>query len=113
MGTDPIRLAVGRDPENEDYFVDTSVYEEEAIKLIRDCMTIAEGMLTRNKLLLLKMSEYLTTSSRTEASLIEEFVKTYSTEDWVHETGFIEPEKYYEFDKGHPGSIGKNGRIGN
>jgi cell division protease FtsH len=99
MGSDPIRLAVIREESNEDYFVDTSIYEEEAIKLIRDCMTVAEGILNRNKLLLLKMSEYLTTNSRMEMKMIEEFVKKYSTEDWVNESGFVQPQEYYKFDK--------------
>jgi hypothetical protein len=99
MGSDPIRLAVIHNYANEDYFFDTYVYEEEAVTMIRDCMTVAEGLLGRNKLLLLKMSEYLTKNSKMETIMIGEFVKKYSTEDWVNESGFIEPEDYYEFDK--------------
>ncbi|HEX8061257.1 MAG TPA: hypothetical protein VF473_10000 [Cyclobacteriaceae bacterium] len=99
MGNDPIRLAVMVNYSTEDYFFDTSSYEEEAVKLVRDCMTVAEGILERNKLLLLKMSEYLTTNSRMETNLIEEFVKKYSTEDWVNDSGFLKPEEYYRFDE--------------
>lgn len=97
MGSDPIRLSVLGNDSAEDCFVETSVYEDEAITLVRDCMTVAEAILNRNKLLLLKMSEYLTRNSKMDTKLIEEFVKKYSTEDWVNQSGFIEPEEYYEF----------------
>ncbi|MEI9917214.1 MAG: hypothetical protein WDO14_00260 [Bacteroidota bacterium] len=99
MGNDPIRLAVVRNFSNEDYFFSDSLYEDEAVRLIRDCMSTAERILDRNKLLLLKMSDYLTKNSRMETAHIKEFVKNYSTEDWVNETGFIEPGDYYAFDK--------------
>jgi len=99
MGNDPIRLAVLQNYSTEDYFFDTFTYEEEAVKLIRDCMSVAEMFLERNKLLLLKMAEYLTVNSRMEMALIEEFAKKYSTEDWVNDSGFVQPEEYYEFDK--------------
>jgi len=99
MGSDPIRLAVVRSYANEDYFLNTKEYEEESLRLMRDCMQIAEMMLERNKLLLLKMSEYLTHNSKMDIKMIEELVKKYSVEEWVHEKGFIQPEEYFAFDK--------------
>jgi cell division protease FtsH len=99
MGSDPIRLAAAMNAATQDYFGDTYSYEEESVRLVRDCMMVAEAILNRNKLLLLKMSEYLTRNSRMEMSVIEEFVTKYSTEDWVQESGFTQPEEYYEFDK--------------
>jgi hypothetical protein len=62
-------------------------------------MLVAEEILKRNKLLLLKMSEYLAVNSRMEMKMIEEFVRAYSNEDWVNDSGFVEPEDYYAFDK--------------
>ncbi|HZY81887.1 MAG TPA: hypothetical protein VFE50_20325 [Cyclobacteriaceae bacterium] len=99
MGIDPIRLAVVRAYANEDFFVDSSKYEEESVKLIRECMMVAGMILERNKLLLLEMSEYLTHNSKMEMNAIEEFVRKYSVEEWVNDTGFIQPEQYFEFDK--------------
>lgn len=99
MGSDPIRLAVVRNYDNEDYFVETRVYEEEAVALVRNCMEVARAVLEKNKLLLLRMSEYLTSNSKMDSKLIEEFAKMYSAEEWVNEVGFIQPADYYSFDK--------------
>lgn len=99
MGSDPIHLAVVRSSVNEDYFVDTSSYEKEAITLIHDCMKLAEITLERNYLLLLKMSEYLTHNSKMEMKQVGDLVKCYSIEEWVNESGFVEPENYFTFDK--------------
>lgn len=99
MGSDAIRLAVVKSVSNEDYFVDTDAYEDEAVKLVRECLQDAEAILGRNKLLLLEMSKYLTYNSKMNMDLIGEFVKKYSTEDWVNDSGFIEPEDYFKFDR--------------
>jgi cell division protease FtsH len=99
MGSDPIRMAVMRNYANEDYFVNVELYEKEAVKLIQDCMKIAEMTLDRNRLLLLKMSEYLTRNSRMDSKQIEEFVKKYSVEDWPTDKGFVQPKEYFSFDK--------------
>jgi cell division protease FtsH len=99
MGSDPIRLAALMNSSTQDYFGDTNPYEEESIKLVRDCMMIAETFLNRNKMLLLKTSEYLTNNSRMEKAMIEEFVKKFSSEEWVQDDVFVEPEEYYSFDR--------------
>jgi hypothetical protein len=112
MGSDPIRLAAVRSADTEDYFFQTSIYEKEAVKLITDCMEIAELILSQNKLLLLKMSEYLTYHSKMEAKLIEEFVKSYSTEDWAKEGKFIQPEAYFRFDKVVESQLAELVRLG-
>lgn len=95
MGSDPIHLAVGT--QHEDVFIMSQKYSAEAIALIRACETEAEKMLERNKLLLLKMAEYLTTHSRMEAPLIESYVKQFAAESWVETKGFIGKDEYYQF----------------
>ena len=95
MGNDPIHLVVGR--QNEDAFITSQKYWAEAIAIIRACETEAEKVLKRNKLLLLKMAEYLTTHSRMEAPLIESYVKQYAAESWVETKGFVSKEDYYQF----------------
>ena len=93
MGTDPIHMAV---ESNENAFEVSERYTEESIRLIRACEVEAEQILTRNKLLLLKMSEYLTVNSKMDAPLIETFVKQYANEPWVKD-GLIQKDQYYAF----------------
>jgi cell division protease FtsH len=95
MGVDPIHLAVRS--EVEDAFVCTEKYAAEAIKIIKECEVEAENILQRNKLLLLKMSAYLTSHSKMEAPLIEEFVKKYGNEPWIQKDGLIHKKDYYKF----------------
>lgn len=97
MGSDPIHLAVEANIENA--FTHVDAYATETIALIKACETEATAILQRNRLLLLKMSEYLTTHSRMEQVLIGEYVQRYSTEEWVNQQGFIQREDYYQFDK--------------
>jgi hypothetical protein len=98
MGTDPIHLAV-ESTQNENAFFNSPKHAVEAVKIIQDCEEQAFEILQRNKLLLLKMAEYLTSNSRMEASTIESFVRKYSKEEWVERTGFIKKEEYYQFNR--------------
>src|SRR5687768_2735539 len=59
MGRDPIHLAINTS-QNEDAFLISERYTVEAIRIIKDCEIEAEKILLRNKLLLLKMADYLT-----------------------------------------------------
>ncbi len=96
MGLDPIHLAV-KSSQNENVFFHIKNYEVEAKAIIKACETEATLLLQRNKLLLLKMSEYLTSHSRMEESMIGEYVQRYSKEEWVIKEGFIKKENYYQF----------------
>ena len=86
-GADPIHLAV-ENAQNEDAFFISQKSSAEAIQIIKACELEAEELLRRNKLLLLKLAEYLTINSRMEEVKIEEYRK-----------GVCE------------GSLGANGRI--
>jgi len=96
MGSDPIHLAV-RTSDKEDAFFISEKYSLEAIRIIRECEGEAEALLKRNKLLLLKMAEYLTEHSRMPEELIGEFVKKYGKESWLEGGGFIRKDAYYSF----------------
>ncbi len=98
MGTDPIHLAV-ESTQNENAFFSSQKHALESIRIIKDCEVQAFEILQRNKLLLLKMADYLTSNSRMEESTIESFVRKYSREDWVEKTGFIKKEEYYQFNR--------------
>jgi hypothetical protein len=98
MGTEPIHLAV-ESSQNEDAFFHSDMYAAEAITLIKTCEAEAASILQRNKLLLLKMAEYLTSHSRMEESLIAEYVRMYSVEEWVHRSGFTRKENYFQFNR--------------
>jgi hypothetical protein len=98
MGNDPIHMAV-ESTQNEDAFFHSEKYGMEADQLIKLCEAEALAILERNKLLLLKMAEYLTSNSRMEEPLIEEYVKKYSGEEWVNQEGFVKKEEYYKFNE--------------
>jgi Peptidase family M41 len=98
MGSDPIHLAVEA-TQNEDAFFHSEAHHKEASHLVRLCEKEAEVIIERNKLLLLKMAEYLTSHSRMDENLIEEYVKKYSGEEWIKQIGFIKKEDYYKFNK--------------
>ncbi len=95
MGSDPIHLVVGS--KDADAFTTSRRYDVQAIAIIRACETQARALLERNRLLLLKMAEYLTTHSRMEAPMIESYMKQYSVESWVRTTGFIAKDQYFRF----------------
>ncbi len=97
MGSDPIHVAIESPKENA--FIYEKAYASEAIAIIKTCESEATIILERNKLLLLKMAEYLTSHSRMEEALIGEFVQKYSTEKWVSKKGFVKKEDYYQFNK--------------
>lgn len=96
MGTDPIRIAI-KAQENEDLFFHSDGYSQEALKIIKACQHQAEEILERNRLLLLKMAEFLTSNSRMEESQIAAFVEEFSVESWTRSESFIKKENYYQF----------------
>ena len=97
MGADPLHIAV-QAVENNEYFFNKDTYAQEAMQLIRSCEAAAEEMLERNKLLLLKMAEYLTSNTKMEEAMIEDYVKQFGAEEWIHTTGFVKKEEYFSFD---------------
>ncbi len=96
MGVDPIHLAV-ENADNDNAFYMSDKYAAEAVKIIKESEIEAERILARNKLLLLKMAEYLTTHSRMEEEMIESYVKKYGQEEWIHTEGLIKKDAYYKF----------------
>jgi hypothetical protein len=97
MGSYPIHVAIESPKENA--FIYEKAYSSEAVAIIQACESEATMILERNKLLLLKMAEYLTSHSRMEEALIGEYIQKYSTEEWVNQKGFVKKEDYYQFNK--------------
>lgn len=95
MGSDPVRISVASPSENE-YFFYEQKHVLEAKLLIDDAQKKAEEILVRNKLLLLKMSLYLTENSSMDETKIMEFIQQYSVEDWAREGRFIKPSDYFK-----------------
>lgn len=96
MGNDPIyiRFTASKD----DWALShQKEHTNEVMKLIRDCEQEAERLLQRNKLLLLKMSEYLTYHSRIEEKQILNMVCEYGYEDWITASAFVKKEHYFQF----------------
>jgi cell division protease FtsH len=96
MGKDPIHMAI-KTTNNDDVFLVNQKYEVEALELIKVCEVEAMQLMKRNKLLLLKLSEYLTSHSRMEETQIEEFVVKYGAEEWMNQAAFVKKENYYAF----------------
>jgi cell division protease FtsH len=95
MGSDPIHLAIGT--QNEDAFTMSQKYSAEAVTIIKECEVEAERLLQHNKLLLLKIADYLTTHSRMEEQMILSYVKQFSAESWIETKGFLKKDEYYQF----------------
>lgn len=94
MGSDPIHLAIGT--QNEDAFTMSQKYSAEAVAIIKECEVEAERLLQRNKLLLLKIADYLTTHSRMGEQMIADYIRDFAVESWI-ESGFIKKGNYYQF----------------
>lgn len=97
MGSDPISIAVSA-PNNNDFFFMKEDHRAQAMELIHDSEREAEEILIRNKLLLLKMSDYLTQHHKMEEPVIADFVKTYAVESWVRSEGFKTRNTYFSFE---------------
>ena len=97
MGSDPISIAVSA-PNNNEYFFMGEKHKQEALHLINECEKEAEEILENNKLLLLKLSKYLTENHKIEEAGIADFVRKYAVEKWVNEEGFKKKENYFSFE---------------
>lgn len=97
MGSDPISIAVSA-PNNNEYFFMNEKHRQEAMLLIQDCQKEAEELLEKNKLLLLKISDYLVGNHKMEEPVIADFVGKYGVEDWVRTEGFKKKENYFSFE---------------
>ena len=73
-------------------------HKQEALHLINECEEEAEEILENNKLLLLKLSEYLTANHKIEEAGIADFVMKYATARWIKEEGFKKKENYFSFE---------------
>jgi hypothetical protein len=98
MGSDPIHIAV-HSADNNEFFFNKECYSQEAMALIRSCQEEAQKILTQNKLLLLKMAEYLTENNKMEEEMIGDFILKYSDEEWIRDKCFIKKENYFLFDE--------------
>lgn len=96
MGEDPIYIRLASSQHNL-AIPHSTIHTEEALKLIRTCEAEATAILEKNKVLLLKMSEYLTTHSRLEEKEIQDMVCNYSAESWVRGNAFVRKENYFQF----------------
>jgi hypothetical protein len=96
MGSDPIHMCV-ETKEDENAFFISSTYTTEAVRIIRECEHEAEVLLKRNKLLLLKIAEYLTINSKMTEDMIVDYVTKYGTEPWLATSGLIHRDDYHKF----------------
>ena len=96
MGEDPIYIRFASTSEDL-AILHEQAHTNEALKLIRDAEKEAHAILEKNKLLLLKMSDYLTRNSRLEEKEILEMICKYANEAWVRLDAFVKKENYFKF----------------
>lgn len=98
MGSDPVHITAESASTNE-YFFNAENYSVQAMQLIDAARLEAEQILQKNKLLLLKIAEYLTDHNRMEEATIGDFVRKYSAEEWVEKEDFVKKENYFSFNE--------------
>lgn len=98
MGIEPISIAVPS-PGNNDFFFMEAHHREQAMALIQECEAEAQRILDRNRLLLLKLSEYLSYHYKAEEAVIGDFVRKYAVDSWVQSEGFKTRDRYFSFEK--------------
>jgi len=98
MGSDPIYIRFASTNDNL-AMLHRTTHSDEALHLIRDCEKQAQAILEKNKLLLLKMSEFLTKNSRMEEAQILEMVCDFANEDWVNRSAFVKKDQYFRFNE--------------
>ena len=96
MNNEPIAIQVPHHSTN-DYFFEHKKAEAKALELIKESKMKAFNILNRNKLLLLKMAEWLSVHSQMKKQMIKQFLIKYAAEGWVKKEGFIKKEAYYDF----------------
>jgi cell division protease FtsH len=96
MGHNPIRIQV-ESTDNNDVFFTREKYIDEAMALINSCKVETEQILIRNKLLLLKLSLYLTEHSVIREKALGEMIRYYGVEPWLKNEDFVTKDNYYKF----------------
>ncbi len=96
MGQDPLRFFI---PSGGDapFFQYKEEHEQFAYNIMKECEIEAAAILERNKTLLFQLSDYLTSHSRMDKDLIQQYIEKFSVEPWVKTDGFKSPEQYYDF----------------
>jgi cell division protease FtsH len=74
-------------------------HQEEVESILITCEKNAEELLQKNKILLLKMGEYLSTHTRIDRAGFKELFMKYADEEWARKGEFISKEEYYGFKK--------------
>jgi hypothetical protein len=74
----------------------TDMMNNEAIILVDRLLIRAKEILSQEKLLLLKMSEYLTSNSLIDSKKAEEFYRAYG---YVKDLEFLDQKNYYPYKK--------------
>lgn len=96
MGSDPVVIAAAAS-DGDDVLYMENKYRDEVLALVHACLAEADRLLEQNRLLLLKISEYLTDHYRMDDTLLETFVRSYCSEEWIARDGFRKKEHYFTF----------------
>lgn len=93
MNGNPILIGMPSQHLNESHHFDHTQSDKEVKDLIKSCLTTAEKILTKNKVMLLKMSEYLSENSRISKELALDFTTKYGVNPPVMKNF----DNYYDF----------------
>ncbi|MES2837006.1 MAG: hypothetical protein V4667_05750 [Bacteroidota bacterium] len=97
MGNDPVFIRFSH-THDDLAIVHKSIHSEEVMTLIYECEQEAETILKRNKLLLLKMAQHLTSFSRIEEKEIKKMICDFASDAWVKNDVFVKKEDYFQFE---------------
>ncbi|ROL61953.1 AAA family ATPase [Bacteroidetes/Chlorobi group bacterium ChocPot_Mid] len=98
MGKNRFRIGVNYSGESDIVTMNKS-HQEEVKSILITCEKTAEEILQKNKVLLLKMAEYLSTHTKIERAGIKELFMKYADEEWARRGEFITKEEFYGFKK--------------
>jgi cell division protease FtsH len=93
MQGEPIAIGVESFNMNHSHVFEDGESNKIVKNIVMECLGKTEAILKKHKVLLLKISEYLSENSRIDKTLMRDFVKKYA----VSTTKIREPENYYDF----------------
>lgn len=88
----PVLIGMKSVEMNHSHFFDNNKSNQAVADLVEECMKTADKVLRKNKLLLLKISEYLSENSRMDGKMVLKFVEKYTKEHSI-----TTAENYYSF----------------
>lgn len=99
MGGNPVKMHLHQYAGNPNQFTFSESYEQQAQKIVDECVIEVTNCLYENKQLVLKLAKYLSNNSRINKEEIIVFTNDYFKETNKKPVEFLDKESYYDFKK--------------